>query len=393
VVEALEAAGLLVWLDGHTLDADWCCSHFDCNGFWYNERYSHDDFVAMWRAMARRYASVPAVVAFGLMNDPRSACAGGASVACNATFFDASLGPQDCAEQRWAPFMAAMEEAGLAALSEKPGLLISVSGLDFASDLSEAHVPGRLPRESLVYEAHDYHWYELGSDYEEYACIRDNKWGYLPREGIHPVVVTEFGFPHHHLRLSEDDYLAEWLTRFSEYAQQGPVQGGVDWFYWQLSGHNTGGTGRREGSTETYGILNHCWTGPASSAHFAAIQRLQVDINTSTTRTTTSNTSNTSITRTTCKKTESGWGYGKNVTLAGLVVAAWLCFVFSIAFVVAFARGAISCTRPLQSTAPPGKTDATQPTGLILVPASSSGSSHEFNRQDSTGSLSHSVLV
>ena len=39
VVDALAAEGVLVVLDNHMSDGDWCCSDNDGNGLWYNERY------------------------------------------------------------------------------------------------------------------------------------------------------------------------------------------------------------------------------------------------------------------------------------------------------------------------------------------------------------------
>eukprot|EP00441_Pelagodinium_beii_P034098 CAMPEP_0197644812 /NCGR_PEP_ID=MMETSP1338-20131121/17668_1 /TAXON_ID=43686 ORGANISM="Pelagodinium beii, Strain RCC1491" /NCGR_SAMPLE_ID=MMETSP1338 /ASSEMBLY_ACC=CAM_ASM_000754 /LENGTH=299 /DNA_ID=CAMNT_0043218271 /DNA_START=74 /DNA_END=970 /DNA_ORIENTATION=- len=45
VIAALANEGVLVWLDNHMLDTDWCCDRADCNGFWFNTRWSEDDWV------------------------------------------------------------------------------------------------------------------------------------------------------------------------------------------------------------------------------------------------------------------------------------------------------------------------------------------------------------
>ena len=47
---------------------------------------------------------------------------------------------------------------------------------------------------------------------------------------------------------------------------------GLDLAYWQLGGTQVGGTSRRLGAEESYGLLNR-WTGPASSAHLQPCAR------------------------------------------------------------------------------------------------------------------------
>merc|ERR1711920_835469 len=58
----------------------------------------------------------------------------------------------------------------------------------------------------------------------------------------------------------------------------GPLakEGGMDWAVWQLGGVQAGGTGRTTGKTESFGVLNRCWTGPASADHFGVIQQLMM---------------------------------------------------------------------------------------------------------------------
>merc|ERR1712151_1265949 len=69
VVAALGQEGIMVWLDNHMLDVDWCCNDYDCNGLWFNARHTADDWVAMWAALARRYSGNATVVAMGLKNE------------------------------------------------------------------------------------------------------------------------------------------------------------------------------------------------------------------------------------------------------------------------------------------------------------------------------------
>jgi endo-1,4-beta-mannosidase len=98
----------------------------------------------------------------------------------------------------------------------------------------------------------------------------DRLWGYLVKEDIAPVWVSEFGWPH---TFSDNDKTARWLPNFVDYLQNGPA-GGLGWAYWQLSGEETGGTGKTPGKTENFGLLNHCWTAPASTSHFEKLQQI-----------------------------------------------------------------------------------------------------------------------
>ena len=50
---------------------------------------------------------------------------------------------------------------------------------------------------------------------------------------------------------------------------------GVDFAYWQLGGTQVGGTSRRKGEEESYGVMNQCWTAPASRDHLRAIMALK----------------------------------------------------------------------------------------------------------------------
>jgi len=162
-------------------------------------------------------------------------------------------------------------------LAANPRLLISVGGLNYNSDLKfvSRELPN-LPKQRVLYEVHEYTWFhghrlrEGGQDYE---CAIDSHWGHMLREEIAPVLVSEFGMSHRYL---QDETEAAWVTRFSSYIQQqGLLNGGLDWSYWQLSGVQAGGKFRSRGSIETFGVLNECWTAPANSSHFGVLRQLQ----------------------------------------------------------------------------------------------------------------------
>jgi len=169
VVDALQNEGVLIWLDNHMLDTDWCCDRADCNGFWFNSRWSEDQWVEAWQTLATRYRHVDAFVGCGLKNEPHTVCGGrawgGQGDFCNATCLDPDVAAMGCVEMGWASgpeqfqWHRAATRAGQAILKEKPSLVISVSGLEYSNDLTHvATDPVELPGSNVVYEAHDYAW-------------------------------------------------------------------------------------------------------------------------------------------------------------------------------------------------------------------------------------------
>jgi endoglucanase len=70
VVAALTAANIMVILDNHNSDAEWCCSN-DGNTLWYNSNYPEGSWLADWQGMVQRYQSNPLVIGVDLRNEPR----------------------------------------------------------------------------------------------------------------------------------------------------------------------------------------------------------------------------------------------------------------------------------------------------------------------------------
>eukprot|EP00747_Dinoflagellata_sp_TGD_P062001 gnl/TRDRNA2_/TRDRNA2_152776_c0_seq2.p1 gnl/TRDRNA2_/TRDRNA2_152776_c0~~gnl/TRDRNA2_/TRDRNA2_152776_c0_seq2.p1 ORF type:complete len:369 (+),score=31.42 gnl/TRDRNA2_/TRDRNA2_152776_c0_seq2:135-1109(+) len=264
-------------------EADWCCGSRDCNGLWFNHRYSLEDWVQMFAALARRFAKTAAVVGFGLKNEPRAVCSGPYEGGfCNISFTGTDGPEGTCVEPAWSSgpehlrYRPAVEQAGRAALREKPSLLISVSGLEYSSNLTAAALdPVQLPAQNLVYEVHEYSWFHHESEQQNFDCYAsrlDELWGFVLRNRSAPLIVTEFGMSHDWYT---DNSTRTWFDLWARYAQgEGPHAGGLDWAYWQLTGVQVGGTSRTEGDTETFGVLNHCWTAAANDKHFAAIRQL-----------------------------------------------------------------------------------------------------------------------
>lgn len=263
VIAALAHQGLLVILDNHTSDADWCCSESDENGLWWNSRYSELAWVGDWRAMVLRYRDQPAVVGVDLRNEPRAASGrapvwGGADATVN---WKRAAGT--CAEEL---------------LKLNPNLLVMVEGLNYSTDFGGVYtdplqlsVAGR-----LVYAPHDYAWFHTGiTSYADLKTALGNQWGFLLTQGkpfTAPVWVSEFGTCH-----SGPDCIAGttaqglWFAAIRQYL----TDADIDWAYWALDGTQASGSGRTLGAEETYGVLDRAWQKPALPALQAALAALQ----------------------------------------------------------------------------------------------------------------------
>jgi endoglucanase len=240
-VRALADGGLLIILDNHTSNGDWCCSTTDGNTLWYNTDYPESAWIADWQGMAKRYANVPQVIGADLRNELRGSATWGGSPVTD--------------------WHAAAERGGNAVLSVNPNLLIIVEGINYALDLTGvASLPVELSiPKHLVYSAHDYPWDHNGVSSETVLFQQlDNAWGYIitPRQPYTaPVWVGEFGNCH----TSSSCITGFWLSAFRDYLDQRDL----DWSWWAVNGTEARGTSRTFGAEETYGILNPYWDAPA----------------------------------------------------------------------------------------------------------------------------------
>ncbi|HEY2579815.1 MAG TPA: cellulase family glycosylhydrolase, partial [Streptosporangiaceae bacterium] len=254
VTRDLAAAGLMVVLDDHTSNAEWCCSNGDGNTLWYNSSYPQRAWLADWKSMAAEFKDVPQVIGVDLRNEPRGTASWG--------------GPAP------ADWQAAAVAGGDAVQSVDPHLLIFVEGVANAGDLSGvASLPVDLTVAGhVVYEAHDYGFWQSESDsYDAWVARIQPKWGYLA--GRYPLWVGEFGTCNTSATCvaSSSPSLGLWfgyLTRFLAYHD-------VNWSYWAVNGTQSPGRGRTYGVREPYGVFNTAWTGPANPGLLSALQGIQ----------------------------------------------------------------------------------------------------------------------
>jgi endoglucanase len=279
VIDALAYEGLVVILDNHVSDADWCCSDKDQNGLWYTSKYPEDVWLAHWRALAKRYAGQPAVVAADLRNEPRpvleAECQSCTSCPCATC---ACVTPVWGGGDPATDWHAAATRGGNAVHQENPSLLIVVEGLNYASDVGGPYtlpitltVPNR-----VVYSAHDYAWFHQGiSTYGEFKTELGNKWGYILAQGkayTAPVLLGEFGTCNTAATCVTDATgQGFWFSAIRTYLSEADI----DWAYWPLNGTQARGTGRTFGAPDTYGILDTDWKAPALDPLITSLQTLQ----------------------------------------------------------------------------------------------------------------------
>jgi endoglucanase len=259
---ALANQGLMIILDNHTTDPQWCCRPGDRNELWWQSVENQDDFptgekhwLDDWNTIAKRFESQPAVVGADLRNEPRGA----------TEWVSASV------KYNWS---AAATEAGNSILSitrDRP-LLIFVEGTNSASDLTGAYRNG-ISLDSpghLVYEAHVYSHFgycpandqsqcltptrEWGTpddwgtvSYDALARDLDSQWGFLAEResGAVPVWVGEFG---------TQDACEPWFSLIRTYL----ADRHFGWAYWPLNGTPSEG-GAQSHNVETWGLLNSDW--------------------------------------------------------------------------------------------------------------------------------------
>ncbi|HZU08933.1 MAG TPA: cellulase family glycosylhydrolase [Pseudacidobacterium sp.] len=243
VVRELARQGILVILDNHNSNAEWCCGN-DGNQLWYNSQYPESSWIADWKAMVARFKDVPQVIGADLRNEPRISATWGGDPATD--------------------WHAAAERGGNAVLSVNPNLLIIVEGVNYALDLTgAANLPIQLNvANRLVYSAHDYPFDHNGAT--TYAALKqswDQQWGCLLTTT--PVWIGEFGNCHNQSICLSDNNPGDgsggfWFQSFRTYLDQNDI----DWSYWPLNGTEASGQGRTYNGEEGYGMLNPYWNSP-----------------------------------------------------------------------------------------------------------------------------------
>jgi endoglucanase len=257
VVQDLANAGLMVILDDHNSNAEWCCSASDGNTLWYNAAYPQSAWLADWKAMATQFAGVPQVIGVDLRNEPRGAATWGGSSSTD--------------------WHAAAQRGGDAVQSVDPRLLVFVEGTNYATDLAGvAKLPVKLTVAGhVVYEAHDYGFDTKVTSYDDWVSKIQSGWGYLV--GKDPLWVGEFGTCNTADNCVTSNDSADnglWFSAITRYLRYH----NVNWSYWAVNGTKSDGLPSQKityGETETYGVLNTKWAGASRASLLTALQATQ----------------------------------------------------------------------------------------------------------------------
>lgn len=259
VVSDLAGAGLMVVLDNHNSNAEWCCSDTDGNTLWYNSAYPEAAWLADWQSVAQTFAGVPQVIGADLRNEPRVGATWGGS--------NASV-----------DWHAAAQRGGNAVLGVAPHWLVFVEGTGYAHNLSGvASLPVVLSvPNQVVYSAHDYGFQHSNvTSYDAWVADIQSDWGWMV--GKDPLWVGEFGTCNtaaacvSSQNTSDSGYWFAIIARYLRYHN-------LDWSYWPLNGTESdglAGQGRSYGVTETFGVLNPNWSAPALPALVTGLQAIQ----------------------------------------------------------------------------------------------------------------------
>ncbi|HZQ41622.1 MAG TPA: cellulase family glycosylhydrolase [Acidobacteriaceae bacterium] len=255
VIAALTRRHIMVILDNHMSDADWCCSEQDENGLWYNARYPESAWLADWKFMVRRYAGNPWVIGADLRNELRSGAAWGGS--------DPKL-----------DWHAAAERGGNAVLSANPKLLIFIEGPRYSTSFSAfPGLPVHLSRpDRAVISPHAYSIGHSYKSYDEAATALDREFTpLLTAPNPTPIWVGEFG----QCTMGRcEAYGNQWVSWFAQWANEHHVWN-TSW--WALNATESSGRSRTLGEPETYGLLTLDWKHVRSPQIITVIDSIHPD--------------------------------------------------------------------------------------------------------------------
>ena len=276
VVTALGHQGVMVILDDHTTDAEFCCAPGVFNGLWWGGQIWDDAvgygllnweqrqgfFESDWATMADLFAKVPNVVGADLRNEPSGAYGYSAT-------WDGVLIGSDChtgsnaAVDTPTNWEEAAQQTSSVILATNPNLLIFVEGIDSGTNLSAVWngdsgqgLPLQLcldgaPVNKLVYSPHDYQWDVNSSNFDVLTDELDAHWGKIltpDQPYTAPIWVGEFG---------GCDTSPACTTVNGNDCPSGPIRGctgnffvyftqylaqtDADWSYWALNGTRSDG--------------------------------------------------------------------------------------------------------------------------------------------------------
>uniref|UniRef100_A0A1J3FX97 Glycoside hydrolase family 5 domain-containing protein n=1 Tax=Noccaea caerulescens TaxID=107243 RepID=A0A1J3FX97_NOCCA len=240
----------MVILDNHISQPGWCCSDNDGNGFFGDKHLNPNLWIRGLKKMASMFANVSSnVVAVSLRNELR--------------------GPKQNIKD-WYKYM---QEGAEAVHSVNQNILVIVSGLNYATDLSFLKDrPFEVSfRRKLVFEIH---WYGFWSSWKgenlNKICRRETEnimrmSGFLLEKGF-PLFVSEFGIDQRGSNVNDNRFLSCFLALAADLD--------IDWAIWTVAGSYYL-RGKTIGSDESYGVLDWNWSSIRNSTILQMISAIQ----------------------------------------------------------------------------------------------------------------------
>mmetsp|Transcript_40712 Transcript_40712/g.73559 ORF Transcript_40712/g.73559 Transcript_40712/m.73559 type:complete len:452 (-) Transcript_40712:47-1402(-) len=257
VVQALAGEGLMVVLDNHMSDGDWCCSDTDGNGLWYTDRWPEEMWLQSHRHMALRYRSEAHVIGMELRNELRRAEVQG-------RWIDPTWGSGN----KTTDWKRAATLGYHMVKSHAESWIVFVDGLNYSSNFQDI-AADPLPFPDVVYAPHVYPWFHgftnatTNYSMEELQHSLNHSWAPLLQDTEHPhaIWISEFGTSHTSGEnvIPNHTWTESWWHLLSEYVNMHDL----DWAYWRLDGTESNGSTRVFNAVEPYGILNATWDGAA----------------------------------------------------------------------------------------------------------------------------------
>ncbi|PIN07243.1 Cellulase [Handroanthus impetiginosus] len=237
VVDGLGRNKLMVLLDNHVSQPNWCCGENDGNGFFGDANFDPAEWLEGLAIVARTYKGNSTVVAMSLRNELR--------------------GPRQNVED-WYKYM---QEGANTIHKENPDFLVIISGLSYDTNLNFLKTKpfGLNLNNKLVYEAH---WYSFGTPADKWVAQTNKICGILTKSAREnylflttgnpsfPVFMSEFGINEEGVNEADNRYVSCFLARVAEYD--------VDWALWTFQGSYI----LREGKVnldESYGVFDFKW--------------------------------------------------------------------------------------------------------------------------------------
>ncbi|KAG5521998.1 hypothetical protein RHGRI_034271 [Rhododendron griersonianum] len=252
VVSSLANNNVMVIIDNHISKPGWCCSNDDGSGFFGDQYFNPDLWIRGLTRMATMFKDTPNVVGMSLRNELRG----------NKSNVD-----------DWYRYMQKGAEAVHAA---NPNVLIILSGLSYAKDLSfllqrpvNLTFAGKLVFEVHWYSFSDAYAWGTGNPNQVCAQIVGNlmrRAGFVVDQLGYPLFVSEFGVDQRGVSVNDNRYLDCFMGVAAEMDWE--------WALWTLAGSyylREGGIG----SDETYGILNWNWCEARNSSFLDRISAIQ----------------------------------------------------------------------------------------------------------------------